>query len=298
MHTLSFSVVSGRPGSGVRNPVEIHTGGGAPIAEGLHPHTPHISLQLGKYEIRLAETLAERDAACRLRFKVFNIELGEGLESSYQTGLDQDHFDLFCDHLIVEDRSRREVVGTYRMQSGGTAVQNLGYYSEQEFQFSPFESIRGEVLELGRASIDREHRTSEVLTLLWRGIARYAHFYRLRYLIGCSSLNSRDPREGWSMYRQLQPFLVPEPRRTQPTPAYELPETPLDHLGEVRVPKLLKTYIAVGARICGAPAWDREFGTIDFLTLLDLAQLSPAARNRFMPDSACSRTPSEPVCSC
>jgi len=38
----------------------------------------------------------------------------------------------------------------------------------------------------------------------------------------------------------------------------------------------------VGARICGTPAWDREFGTIDFLTLLDLAQLTPAARNRFL----------------
>ncbi len=296
MHTLSFSVVPGRPGSGVRTPVEIQTGGEAPVGEDPRRLIPHISLQLGKYEIRLAKTLAEREAACRLRFRVFNIELGEGLESSYQTGLDQDHFDLFCDHLIVEDRSRREVVGTYRMQSGGTAAQNLGYYSEQEFHFSPYESIRGEVLEVGRASISREHRTSEVLTLLWRGIAKYARFYRLRYLIGCSSLNSRDPGEGWSMYRQLEPFIVPEPLRTQPTRSYELPQTALDCLSEVRVPKLLKTYIAVGARICGAPAWDREFGTIDFLTLLDLAQLSPAARNRFMPNSECSRTPSEPLC--
>jgi putative hemolysin len=287
-----------RLASGVGSPVEIQTGGRAPAAEGFVPQTPHISLQLGKYEIRLAETLAERDAACRLRFKVFNIELGEGLESSYQTGLDQDHLDLFCDHLIVEDRSRREVVGTYRMQSGVTAVQKLGYYSEQEFDFSSYEPIRSEVLELGRASIDREHRTSEVLTLLWRGIAQYARFYKLRYLIGCSSLNSRDPREGWSMYRELSPFLAPQPLRTRPTPAYELPAVPADSHGAVKIPKLLKTYIAVGARICGAPAWDREFGTIDFLTLLDLAQLSPAARNRFLPDFEPAQAPSGPVSAC
>jgi putative hemolysin len=43
------------------------------------------------------------------------------------------------------------------------------------------------------------------------------------------------------------------------------------------------------------PAWDREFGTIDFLTLLDLAQLSPAARNRFLPEESESLTCSEPV---
>ncbi|MGA7522325.1 MAG: GNAT family N-acyltransferase [Acidobacteriaceae bacterium] len=233
----------------------------------------------------MAEALAEREAACRLRFKVFNIELGEGLESSYPTGLDQDHFDLFCVHLVVEDRSRGEIVGTYRMQSGQAAAHNLGYYSEQEFDFAPFAGIRSEVLELGRASIDRDHRTSEVLTLLWRGIAQYARHYRLRYLIGCSSLNSGDPQEGWSLYRQLEPFLAEPAFRTNPAAAYELSEPPEVGAAEVKVPRLLRTYIAVGARICGAPAWDREFGTIDFLTLLDLTQLSPAARNRFLPES-------------
>jgi putative hemolysin len=184
------------------------------------------------------------------------------------------------------------------MQSGITAERKFGYYSEQEFDFSPYEFIRGEVLELGRASIDREHRTSEVLTLLWRGIAQYARFHKLRYLIGCSSLNSRDPREGWSMYRQLAPFLTLESLRTHPTQSYELPLHPPEDMAEVKVPKLLKTYIAVGARICGTPAWDREFGTIDFLTLLDLAQLSPAARHRFLPDFESSHPTSEPVCAC
>ena len=112
-------------------------------------------------------------AGCALRYSTSN---SGRPQSSYQTGLDQDHFDLFCDHLIVEDRTRREVVGTYRMQSGKTAVRKFGYYSEQEFDFSPYEPIRSQVLELGRASIDREHRTGEVLTLLWRGIAQYARF--------------------------------------------------------------------------------------------------------------------------
>jgi putative hemolysin len=248
--------------------------------------SPQISIALGKYQIRLAESFAERDAACRLRFRVFNIELGEGLNSSYSTGVDRDEFDLFCDHLIVEDRSSGEIVGTYRMQSGTTAALNLGYYSEQEFHFAPYEKIRGQVLELGRACIDREHRSSEVLTLLWRGITRYALFYNLRYLIGCSSLNSQDPWTGWSMYTQLSNFLTPEEFRTVPTTKFDLPAAGIVSSCEVKIPKLLKTYIAVGARICGAPAWDREFGTIDFLTLVDLTQLSPAAKNRFLPEAA------------
>jgi putative hemolysin len=49
-----------------------------------------------------------------------------------------------------------------------------------------------------------------------------------------------------------------------------------------RPPKLLRTYLALGAKICGPPAFDREFKTIDFLTLIDLNSLAPAIRNRLL----------------
>ena len=272
--------------------------------------TPRIHAEVGRYRLRLAASAEDREAACRLRFNVFNIELGEGLASSYQTGLDADQFDPVCEHLLVEDKLEddpsRSIVGTYRMQSGGTAARNLGYYSEQEFSFAPYEALRPGILELGRASIDREHRTPEVLTLLWRGIAQYATDMGLRYLIGCSSLNSMDPAEGWQMYRQLEPYRVSPEFETEPTAAYACPSeqegahaqpspcilesnraeavvaTPATTLTLPKVPKLLKTYLTIGARIAAPPAWDREFGTIDFLTLLDLRLLSSSARNRFL----------------
>lgn len=266
-----------------------------------------IHAEVGRYRLRLAETPEDREAACRLRFKVFNIELGEGLDCSYETGLDMDRYDAVCAHLIVEDKTSRRVVGTYRMQSGESARGNLGYYSEQEFSLGPYEPLRPGILELGRASIDREHRTPEVLMLLWRGIAQYATDMGLRYLLGCSSLNSNDPAEGWQMYRQLENFRVPAEFETRPTAeyacppgSYELAEQRMDtqqsrcHANSsqpddsaparsaVKVPKLLKTYLAIGARIAAPPAWDREFRTIDFLTLLDLNLLSAAARHRFL----------------
>jgi len=257
---------------------------------------PHIHAEVGRYRVRLAENDADREAVCRLRFRVFNIELDEGLQSSYATGLDSDQFDSICAHLLVEDKMEenplRRVVGTYRMQSGITAAQNLGYYSEQEFRFAPYEPLRPGILELGRACIDCEHRTSEVLTLLWRGISQYATNMGLRYLIGCSSLTSKDPAEGWQMYRQLEHYRVPPEFATEPTAAYacpiehqsvgtQLPEDAPESFS-VKVPKLLKTYLAIGARISGPPAWDRAFGTIDFLTLLDLKLISPGARHRFL----------------
>jgi len=234
--------------------------------------------------MRLAQSCEERDAACRLRFRVFNIELGEGLESSYETGLDVDRYDPYCEHLIVEEQASRRIVGTYRMQSGSAAARNLGYYSQQEFVLAPYEPLRAGILELGRAAVDREHRTPEVLTLLWRGIAQYAVGMGLRYLLGCSSLNSKNPAEGWQMYRQLQWYRVAPEFKTVPTPAFACPAESCSESSPVtlKVPRLLRAYLALGARIAAAPAWDRSFGTIDFLTLLDLEALAPAARERFL----------------
>jgi putative hemolysin len=243
---------------------------------------PVVTGTFGRYAVRLAKDGNDRVAACRLRFNVFNVELGEGLSCSYSTGLDRDLFDPVCDHLIVENQEDGRVVGTYRMQSGLTAAAGLGYYSAQEFEFAPYECIRDQVLELGRASIDRQHRSSEVLTLLWRGIGQYAKHYGLRYLVGCSSLNSMDPVAGWSLYRALGSQLVSSEYFTVPTAAYALPSSEGDAALAVKIPKLLRTYLGVGARICGPPAWDRAFGTIDFLTLLDLEQIVPAARSRFL----------------
>ncbi len=265
------------------------------LSQLLHPSPlesvrPRIHAEVGRYRLRLADSAQDREAVCRLRFRVFNLELGEGLESSYETGLDTDPFDAHCDHLLVEDKqedkSSRSIVGTYRMQSGNTAASHLGYYSAQEFELAPYEPLRPEILELGRASIDRDHRTPEVLTLLWRGIAQYASDMGLRYLMGCSSLTSKNPAEGWELYRQFEHYRVSPEFATCPTEAYACPlfsdPAKATALDSVRVPKLLKTYLAIGARIAAPPAWDRAFGTIDFLTLLDLKLLSSAARNRFL----------------
>ena len=260
----------------------------APLPCGTAAQSPQVYAAAGRYRLRVARSAADRDAACRLRFRVFNVELGEGLESAYLTGLDQDHFDPVCEHLIVEDLAHHRVVGTYRMQTGLSAQKHRGYYSEQEFVLAPYEPLRPGILELGRAAVDREHRTAEVLTLLWRGIAQYACALGLRYLLGCSSMNSNDPAEGWRMYAQLDRFKVSPEFETVPTRPFVCPwrinpevDRSSDSLA-MKIPRLLRAYLSLGARIAATPAWDREFRTIDFLTLLDLEALSPAAREHFL----------------
>ena len=238
-------------------------------------------LTSGAYRLRLATHPEEVQAACRLRFQVFNLELNEGLEEAYLTGEDRDDFDAVFDHLLVEHLETGRVVGTYRLQTGTMAARNLGYYSEQEFDFTPYESLRPQLVELGRACIQREHRSFDVLMLLWRGIAQYADVRQARYLIGCCSLTSQDPQHGSDMYYHLAQHAVREPLRTIPQMKFAMPlELPSGDCP--RPPKLLRTYLAVGARICGPPAIDREFRTIDFLTLMDLHELPPSMKARLL----------------
>jgi putative hemolysin len=243
-----------------------------------------IDLTQGAYRVRLATSAEDRLAAFRLRFLVFNLELKEGLENASCTGRDEDEFDAVCDHLIVEHANTGVIVGTYRMQNGVTAKHNLGYYSEREFEFAPYEPIRATLIELGRACIHRDHRSTDVLYLLWRGIAEYAMRQGTCYLIGCSSLTSQDPGDGAAVYQALQNHLAEPAFRTRPQAAFALPLT-LTPSTNGAVPKLLRTYLAIGARICGPPAIDREFRTIDFLTLLDLKALHPRIRARFLPSN-------------
>lgn len=226
------------------------------------------------YCARIASSADEIAAAQKLRFEVFNVELKEGLIASQATGRDTDAFDSVFDHLIVEELSSGLVVGTYRLLPGSRAVQHSGFYSALEFDLSPFLELSSRVVELGRACVHRDHRHLSVLKLMWRSIWTYAEARGARYLIGCSSLSSQNPSHGASVYEQLQGrCLAPESFQVHPLAHCACPLAASCN-PPYRIPKLLRAYLSIGAWICGPPAIDREFGTIDFLTLFDLNLLT------------------------
>ncbi|MFT5285622.1 MAG: putative hemolysin [Planctomycetota bacterium] len=231
---------------------------------------PDYEYRYRHYLLRFAKCADDVEQLCRLRYDVFNLELGEGLESSVATGIDRDEYDEQCEHLMVIDTRNDEVVGTYRLQVRESADAGHGFYSATEFDFGvlPSEMLDGTV-ELGRACTARRHRSRTVLDMLWRGIMTYLHHNRRRYLLGCSSLTSQDPALGLATYQRLielghqHPTLLVNP----------MPDFACQVSGPcttaVKIPRLFTLYLRLGVRVCGPPALDREFGTIDFLTLLD-----------------------------
>ena len=229
------------------------------------------------YRLRFAKDAADLDAVLALRYEVFNLELGEGLDGSHATGRDRDPFDAQCHHLMVIEQSSGRTVGTYRMQTREMAQAGIGFYSDTIFDLSQLpEAVLANAVETGRACIAGSHRNGRVLFLLWQGLALYLKHSGRRYIFGCSSLTSQDPEAGLSVRDrlarsdQLHPTL-----RVSPRPGFEceILEPIIRLTPEPDLPQLMQLYLGYGARICGGPAIDREFKTIDFLMLFDLASL-------------------------
>ncbi|MEO6392654.1 MAG: GNAT family N-acyltransferase [Pyrinomonadaceae bacterium] len=236
------------------------------------------------YEVLLARTQSEIDAALRLRFEVFNLELSEGLDSSFRTGRDRDEFDDTCEHLIAIDRSSGQVVGTYRLRTIEQARTAEGFYSFAEFDLGSMPRwMMDQSVELGRACIARSHRNRRVLFLLWKGLAQYAAARQKRFLFGCCSLNSQDPQDGIDLLQQftdaghLHPTLIlpVQPDFACRSEVNALPDP------SVEIPRLLSAYLGMGAKVCSPPAIDRRFKTIDFLIHFDTRSRHPRARRIF-----------------
>ena len=244
-------------------------------------HLPDGRIEAGTYRLRFARTAEDIDRLLALRFEVFNLELGEGLDESYDTGRDTDDFDASCHHMLVE-QTDGTLIGTYRMQTATMAAAGNGFYSATEYDLDALpRSVLEQSVEIGRACIHRGHRKRTVLFLLWQGLARYVVHNRLRYLFGCCSLTSQDQAAGIRLYRQLVAAGKVRPDLDVPVLDHarcEASPEVVENRPDVEIPALFATYLRYGALVCSRPAIDRDFKTIDYLVLMDTATLSRRIR--------------------
>lgn len=247
---------------------------------------PDLDLRSGGYRARFARSRRDIEAAQRLRFEVFNLELGEGLQASYSTGRDEDQYDERCHHLLVEHTETNRVVGTYRLMTQAMAG-SAGFYSESEFHLEALPpSIREEGVELGRACVASDHRSGRVILLLWKGIARYLSHNGFRYLFGCCSVPATNPGVGLRLHLQLaDEGRLLDGFMSRATRAYSCLDGALVQ-EDISLPPLFKVYLEMGAKVCSEPAIDREFGVIDFLIVLDLENLDQRTRKRMFGSSS------------
>jgi putative hemolysin len=247
--------------------------------------TASASTDSAHYTLLIAEQQADIRAAQRLRHRVFAGEMGAVLHTP-EPGLDIDHYDAHCDHLVVREDSTGEIVGTYRMFSPKGARRAGGLYCETEFLVATLSGLRETLVETGRSCVHPEHRTGAVVNLIWTGIARYLLLTGYRWLVGCASVPLRTAgapegalaRSVWDTVRARH--LAPEQYRVIPRRPWhaDLSSRPQ----RAGLPPLLRGYLRLGAWVCGPPAHDPEFGVADFLVLLALDRVDPRYLRHFL----------------
>jgi L-ornithine Nalpha-acyltransferase len=227
-------------------------------------------LPCGSLVIKIADTPEELEQALRLRYRVFNEELGEGLPESAATGMDRDKFDDFCDHLLILDSQK--VIGTYRLLPGSRRPPE-GFYSETEFDFSKLGFDPNKTIELGRACVDPHNRKRSTLMGLFWGLHRYAVAQDAQYFLGCGSLPLMSPDDAEATYQALvHQGRVDTQAMVEPLEANRF-EGKADE-GEAQIPPLITFYLEFGAKILGRPAYDAVFKCYDLMVFFDMHKLS------------------------
>lgn len=245
-----------------------------------HILKPTVLVNTDSFLIKIAETDEELQATLRLRYEIFNIEQGHGLEGSSAYGLDFDDYDKYCLHLIVLNKQTNLLVGTYRLHLGSIAMDAKGFYSCTEFDIAGLDKIAPNSMELGRSCVRAEFRTGAAVALLWGGIGELMMRAKLRYLFGCVSFEKNNAAATWAIYEQFKKEnLVTDTIVGTPMKGYELDKSTPEEIAKYAldikatmkefVPPLLKGYLRLGTKVCGEPLYDPVFKTIDFLILLD-----------------------------
>ncbi|QUR66840.1 GNAT family N-acetyltransferase [Mycobacterium spongiae] len=227
-----------------------------------------------RYSLLLSTDPTLIEAAQRLRYDVFSTTPGFALPAAIG-GRDVDRFDEHCDHLLVRDDDTGELVGCYRMLPPSGAIAAGGLYTATEFDVSALDPLRPSLVEMGRAVVRDGHRNGGVVLLMWAGILAYLDRCDYEYVTGCVSVPIEgDGQAPGSQVRGVRDFVLNRHAADYHVRPYRpvcIDGKGLDDIAPPRrpaIPPLMRGYLRLGARACGEPAHDPDFGVADFCVLL------------------------------
>ncbi len=243
------------------------------------------------FQIKVAQTQEEIAAAQRLRFEVFHTETKERSQGEQHDNLDIDEYDKISKHLIIIDKSKNLVIGTYRLLLGSD-VGKIGFHAEKIFDINNIKNLDGGLLELGRSCIHRGYRNNSVINLLWNAIAWQVRAHSIKYIFGCPRLGSTDPKDVSEAFR----FIKNKYYAPQELWVNTLPENVFRQLTEdieINNPRiafrklspLIKGYLHIGALVCSYPAVYHEFNSVVLFMLLPTDKIVNPYRRHFFGDN-------------
>ncbi len=251
------------------------------------------SIRSGSLEVRLAQTMAEIEAAQRLRYDIFYREMAaEPTAEMAAASRDFDEFDTVCDHLLVIDHNLPEddgVVGTYRLIRREMAARRGSFYSSGEFDISRIIDYPGEILELGRACVALPYR-GRGINLLFRGIANYVSRYNIEVMFGCASLPGTTPDDVALPLSYLYYYYLAPPALRAVAVANRYVEMRRIAAHDIdpsaamfEMPPLLKAYLRLGGFIGEGAVIDSQFGTTDVCVIVKTDLITDKYAKHYQP---------------
>lgn len=246
-----------------------------------------VPFYLENFMVKLAETEDELNKVYRLRY--LSLILDYNKDKVDDGSIDKDEYDEICDHLIAINTNTSEIVGTYRLIRKEHLNNLQTFLTEVEFDITNIKNIDCEILEIGRAVVREDYRSSNIISLLWKGIINYALSYNIKYMIGTACFHGTNPME----YKNALSYLYHYHRSPSNLLAYaqDTAQTSTNILEKEQVnkelvlkemPALIKGYLRLGATISEDAFIDYDFNAIDVLIVLDVENINPRYVRRFI----------------
>ncbi len=227
---------------------------------------------------------------------------------------DTDKYDSYYSQLILWDQDDLEIVGAYRFAETAQVIAEhgeQGLYTASLFRFGPqLAPVLAQGLELGRSFVQPRYWGKRSLDYLWYGIGAYLKQRpQLRYLFGGVSLSNSYPKAARDLLVYFYTlYFSKEDDSALPNQPYQLDHQTMlqlqllfsgDNYSEdfvqlkhllanmgVAVPTLYKQYSEVaepgGVQFLSFGVDPAFADCIDGLVLLDLQQLKPQKRARYL----------------
>lgn len=237
-----------------------------------------------QYEVRLARDAEDLRAAQELRYAVFARELGvRGASVDHARGVEADHFDPVCDHLLLIDGAGGGVVGTTRLIDATCAEHAGGFYCAGEFDLAPLLASGRKLMEMGRTCLHPDYRGGVAMYHLWHGLGQIVTARGVEILFGAASLPGIDPQALAQPLSYLHAHhLAPPELRVQALEASPMDLIAPDQIDRrtamLAMPALIKAYLRLGGVVGEGAFIDRDFNTMDVCLILDLERMTPAQR--------------------
>ena len=198
------------------------------------------------------------------------IQFSEQFGIHFENGLDQDLYDLGCEHAVLRDRWSNEIVAYTRLKliQGHEIAQS---YSAQEFNVNVFSHL-SDIVEIGRTCVHPRYRKGRALAMLWLNLVPTVLWkMKAKHLMGCVSIRLQDNQaRAYHTHQYIKHLSTDQVINISAKEAYEPHYPTFSFPQDERIPKLFRVYLDMNAKLSKQAFHDEAFNCLDYFVFMDV----------------------------